>query len=222
MRKIMALLSVFVLLGAVMAIQPVSSWTAGAQSKYSPTPAGGFTTEGGNVTEVNLSSSVSTEKWAGVYGNITGTIVLAPNAASTFYSWTWTPTNGGVVCASESATVDWGDIVPKTASSIDSDMGFTTSDTDSATNTFTDSSCNIRIAGSSYTTTGVYVNGGSFQTCALSGDVQYPNDYYYCVNITNGGTVFSGTTVTADYALMLPTPEQENQYKTYYFWLELH
>ncbi len=213
------LLLAFVLVATVsLAIQPVSTYTDAAQYKYSPGSATAFTTEGGNVTNVNISQDVSTEKWAGIWGNITGTVRLS-DGTSNFYTWSWTPSSGGTVCAQPgtSADFDWTSMATTTAGDVDNAFSFNTADVDSATNTLT-AACSVTVSGNTVNSVGVTASG--FTTCAIE-DTGTPTttDLAFCTDISTGTTIFNGQ--TADYALMLPTNEQAGQVQDYVFWLEL-
>ena len=216
LKLIFGLLLVF---SISLAIQPVADWTSGPQQKisYTATP---FITEGGNVTELNLSANISTEKWAGLWGNISGQIMLS-DGSNTFYSWSWTSANGGVVCAQPSATADfdWTSAAAATAGDVDNAFSFATGDTDSATSTLTQS-CSITISGSTVSGAAAQTASG-FQTCALK-DTGTPTkgDLSFCTDISSGTTLFNSK--TGDYALLLPTNENAGQTETYVFWLELH
>ena len=78
MKKFGILLGLLFVMGVSLAIQPAEGWIDGAQSKYVPSANANVTTEGGNVTPLNLFGNVSTEKWAGYWGNVSGNIVLSP------------------------------------------------------------------------------------------------------------------------------------------------
>ncbi len=213
------LLLAFVLVVTVsLAIQPVHNWTNGSQYKYSPGSATAFTTEGGNVTEVNISQNISTEKWAGIWGNITGNILLG-DGTSVFYSWAWSASSGGIICAQPgtSADFDWTSMATTTAGDVDNAFSFNTADVDSATNTLT-AACSVTVSGNTVNSVGVTASG--FTTCAIE-DTATPTttDLAFCTDISTGTTIFNGQ--TADYALMLPTNEQAGQAQDYVFWLEL-
>ena len=218
--KIKNLIGLLLILGFVLAIQPAESWTSGPQNKFTPANNQALTTEGGNVTELNISQDISTEKWAGLWGNLSGNILLS-DGTSNFYIWTWSPSNGGVVCAQPSSTAnfDWSAAAATTAGEVDAAFSFTTTDTDSATNTLTET-CSLTISGTSITGAPA-VTASGFQTCSLEDTSTLPtkSDLAFCTSITTGTTLFNGG--TGDYALMIPTTESAGSTETYVFWLEL-
>ncbi len=52
-----------------------------------------------------------TDVWQYFYGNVSGSLLLAPNAADIFYSWAWNGQNGKVYVVSINATIDWASLV---------------------------------------------------------------------------------------------------------------
>jgi len=217
-RKLLLMLLFAV--GLLFAIQPAENWTTGQIGKYTQAGQANVTTEGGNVTQLNLSSNISTEKWAGFWGNVSGRIVLSPGTGM-FYTWTWDSSRGGEVCAIAAPSgFDWSGLQSVTAAVINSIWNFGSA-TDNATNTLT-STCNVDIAGIPVSNTAGNVTGGNyFKTCAVA-DQASPStkaDIAFCVNITQGGNLFNGQ--TGDYQLLVATNETAGTTETYYFWLEL-
>jgi len=202
--------------------------TEHSQSKWqNPTPAGNFTIEGGNVSNVTLETNESTQKWAGTYGNVTGTLALAESNQSLFmYTWDWNSSTGGEVCVSQNQNPAWNIWTAAIAAELDSAWGFSPTDGDSAANTFTDSSTSLSINGRSFSTTGTYTysTGGSniWQVGAIN--VTGPTaeqSFAFCVNITNSTQNYNGNPV--DFQMMFPTTEGggPGPLETYYFFVEL-
>ena len=219
MKRII-LLSVLLAIGLSFAIQPAYTWTTGTPGKYVPSGNANVTTEGGNVTPLNLSSNISTEKWAGYWGNVSGEIVLSPGV-SMFYTWAWDSGDGGEVCAVAAASgFDWAAVQTILATTIDTIWVFDTLNTDSAAGTL-QSSCNVDVAGTPVAgSVGTTTGGGTFETCAVGdGDNAAKSDVAFCVNITQGGTLFNA--LTGDYQLLAATDETAGNTETHYFWLEL-
>jgi len=221
MRKI--LLALLLVGSLAFAIQPAEGWNVGSIGKYSPTGNANVTTEGGNVTNLNLSGNISTEKWAGYWGNVTGRILLTPGPASQlFYSWAWDSSRGGEVCAiAASSGFDWSALQSTTAAYVDSIWGFGAA-TDNATNTYTANTCDLTIAGIAVTNTAGNTTGvGGFESCVVA-DQAAPaakQDLAFCVKIDQNGNLFNGQ--TGDYELLAPTNMTAGAYETHYFWLEL-
>ncbi|MCX6768650.1 MAG: hypothetical protein NTY83_02310 [Candidatus Micrarchaeota archaeon] len=222
MNKGIILALLLAMSGLAFAIAPVENWTLVSTGKYTQTPAAGYVTEGGNVTNLDLDGNVSTEKWAGYWGDVSGDIVLAPAAGGLmFYTWAWTPAEGGEVCAvAASSGFDWATVQTIAAGTIDTIWGFAVG-TDDATSTL-DESCDVDVAGTAVVgSDGVTTNGaGAFQTCAVGdGDDADKEDVAFCVNIQDAATVFNGG--TGDYQLLAATDDAMGATETHYFWIEL-
>ncbi len=202
-----------------------ASITPGTQSEYEQAvSAGNITTEGGNVTAVNIDANTSTEKWAGFFGNVTGTIVLAQSGDTSFlYNWTANGTTGEV-CVS--ATPNWGtlhELTTAVGGLIDTAWGFNATEADSGTNTVNGSTNVYNIEAKDYTTDAI-TTGGGFMTGIFGFNTAtptVPTDFAFCVNTTASGKYYKGT--DANYELMAPTPDSEDgsQTQTYYFFVEL-
>ncbi len=212
------------LFGVAFADMAGASAVAGTPGKYvDPGTAASVITEGGNVTDVNVSANASTEKWAGFYGNVTGNLLLSKGVGGALYIWPWAPTAGGTVCVSTASAFTWGALVAAVAGNIDTAWSFATTDADSATNTLTNT-CSLYInPQGAVTGVGKFTknNAGAdfWETCAVTdGAGTGKTNTAFCVNITSG-TAAPGT--AALYQLMAPTPEAANTTETYYFYLEL-
>ncbi len=198
--------------------------TVGSTGRYDPNiTAGNVTTEGGNVTNVDLNSNASTDRWAGFYGNITGAILLSQRVgAQAVYIWAWDSSYGGVVCASTGSSAP-SELMGATYADIDDAWSFSPTVTDSAARTFNNSNCSqtfgpTTLANSYYADTG---SAGGFITCAWK-SVFTPakSNMLFCTNITNSGPLFNGE--TGDYEIMVPTAYGTGVYETYYFYASLN
>ena len=74
----------------------------------------------GNITSMNIHSWTLTRTWAGFYGNITGTVVLADTNNNTMYDWTDTQPTGRIYAA-RTDNVDWINIACAAQSELDTD-----------------------------------------------------------------------------------------------------
>jgi len=224
LNKKMVVLGLLLSAGVVLAIQEATTLTWIAEGKYNATPAAGDVTEGGNVTNLDISGNVSTEKWAGYWGNVSSALVLSPNddGSAMFYSWAWNPASGGEVCAVAAASgFTWASVQTVSAAEVDTVWGFTGADIDSAASTLGES-CAVTVAGTAVgASAGESTGLGGFQTCAVA-DAAVPagkDDVAFCVNITSGGSLFNGE--DGDYELLVATDETDGNTETYYFWIEL-
>ena len=221
MKFSIGIFAILLVIGFAFAIQPVGNWTLGFTGHYTPNATGNFTTSGGNVSNINLSSNISTNKWTGFWGNVSGGILLSPGAGlGNLYSWTWSPTNGGEVCAVASPYgFNWANIASVAASAIDTAWSFGAA-SDNATNTLT-STCSITVGGVSITGTAANTTGlGNFRTCAVDdGTTTTKGNFAFCVDINSSGTLFNNQ--SGNYELMAPTNKTTGSTETYSFWMEL-
>ncbi|HVY01903.1 MAG TPA: hypothetical protein VHA12_04030 [Candidatus Nanoarchaeia archaeon] len=63
----------------------------------------------GNVTELTISGTVTTQAWQGYFGNVSGVVRLANSAGQAMYNWTQASPQGEVY-ASTNSTVYWTNI----------------------------------------------------------------------------------------------------------------
>jgi hypothetical protein len=222
MKKNMIFVALLLGLGIAMAVGPATWITASAEGKFDAVAASGDNTEGGNVTNLNVESNQSTEKWAGYWGNVSGRLLLSPQDDGTqvFYSWAWTPASGGDVCAvAASSGFDWASVVIASPGAVNSAWSLGMS-VDNATNTLTQN-CAANVAGTAVSgTAGRYTGGLTvFQTCAINDGGATKSDFAFCTNMSNAGTLFNGQ--VGNYEVLVPANPAPATTETYYFWLEL-
>lgn len=221
-KTIWALAFVVLACGTAFAIENASV-DAGDQSKYVFDNTGvNWTTEGGNVTDMNLTTNASTEKWAGVYGNVTGTLILSEFAAPAYmYEWTYNVASGGEVCASVAAAPDWTNFAAAVMTAVDTAWGFDSADADSVNSTAT-GDLTLNISGVAATSNATTIQGSSdflagiFQASTTSNDKA---DFVICTAINAAGTNYLGDNV--NFELMLPTNDAAGTFEEYYFFMEL-
>jgi hypothetical protein len=172
---------------------------------------------GGNVSNVDLSTSASTARWAGMYGDVTGNLVLGESGDTQFmYAWTVSNAELGEVCVSQTASPAWASIAVTTRAEVDTAFGYAAGD-DQAADFFTDGSVTLAIGGSSYDTTGASTLGtwefGALETTGTPGEA----DLVFCTNISQTANNYEGTAV--DFEMMVPVTTGADD--MYYFFLEL-
>jgi hypothetical protein len=184
--------------------------------------AGNTTTEGGNITEVNLSGDFLTDRWAAFFGNISGDIILADNDSG-FYVYSWTYDAGsdvGTVCASTYDSFSTLAARGANGSEIDTAWGFAGTATDSGENTFSQNDCIMGI-GTTFIDNASYVDtgpAGGFITCALRVNETASlskDDLFFCSNAT---TSTNYRNEPADFEIMVPTNNSVGETETYYFY----
>lgn len=210
--------------GLAMATGRATTVTAGDMARWTPTGAGADVTEGGNITNANLSGSSLTDKWAGYYGVVSGSLLLrASGDTSDLYNWTWNDAAGGVVCASEATAFPFSSAANTTASAVDTAYGFTTAtDVDQAVDTFTTALCTVAfsegsVAGTINTT---HKGSSTFGTCVVSdGTTVGEDNFAFCVAIQDDASGLSYKNSAASYELMVATTMQASE--SYYFYVDL-
>jgi hypothetical protein len=212
-------LAVFVLSLALVSAAPGGATTAvGTSETGTGTAATTVDAEGGNVTYVDVSSTVITSRWAGFFGNVSGNLLLGDASANTFYQWSVSDLSGAVVYAANNSITDWsdGNIVP--LANANAPTWVAGANTDNFTSTFNASeafvSSSLNKAGTPFATTfnssGV---AGDLKTYALYSTADTANIWAgLVVDDTNG---FNNATV--DYQILLPAQTGT----TYSFYLEL-
>ena len=196
-----------------------ASVTVGSSETYSPTVTNTVNAIGGNVTEVNVSSVQVTDKWAGFYGQVSGSVVLADSSGNYFYQWTISDPTGGVVYVANNTVSSW------TLSALRTTSGYLPSHllqgTDSFNNTFTQhedfNSPSISVTDANYTTTWQGgTQGTEFKTYALYADSGATLIWAGTVNADK--TSFNSG--SADYQVLAGMDAQATL-DTFYFYLEL-
>jgi hypothetical protein len=227
--KILILSALMVISMFAMAVMPVSASpgtttiTENASTNPGPTASSGVTTEGGNITNVDLVADSYTERWAGFYGNVTGTINLTDGTDS-LYSWDWTPaTEGEVIASTEDTNIDWANLANGTAADINSKWFSGSSASDNASNTMFGSTSTFTIGDRTMTNApAVNTGGSSAYLTAIVKDIESvasKNDLLFVANIINDGTTFNSG--THDFEMMVPTNAAIGATETYYFYVEL-
>ena len=206
-------------------------------STWSQTPTG-TSVSGGNVYNATFSVSEQTYRWAALWGNISGSIVLRTADSSTFMEWTTSQvTDGSVVYA----TTNDGTLNPSNFASFsnanlqntDAAYGYDVDVTDSITNTFTgfenfqSPSMNTPIVANTTVLEGAWTNYVFKFNATDVPASSYPGgqDYVvWAVGANASQESFFG--IDADYELLIPENQEVGQGAgsptTYYFWAELN
>jgi len=196
-----------------------------SQSRMNVSNGTNFTTAGGNVTEVNVSvNNIITDKWAGVYGNITGNMLLANSdpVPDILYEWSWSPSSGGTICASTNSSLSPLFIIGADGGDIDDAWSFPTTSNDSATQTFNLTNCSLEfgpetVDNASYADTGY---SGGFETCAFKSRITpSKGNLVFCTQINGTGKLYNNE--TGNFELIIPTEEGIGVTETYYLYAEL-
>ena len=216
---LLAVFSVLVFAVSVFAAEPgsVTSIASVEKGHYVPPTPQSVSVISGNVTEANLTAVMSTYRWAGLFGTVSGTIVLADSSNNFFYNWTGA--KGVLVYASTANSITWSSLAD--ATNADMPAWLTTAGAvDNYTSTFTGAAENI---GSLIFTTltsdyaAPYPTGSGWRTYSLTDGT----NLVWAAKVVEDTAAYNGQTV--DYELLLPEDGTANDAtaSTYYLWVEL-
>ena len=213
---VLAILSVLLLTTPSLAVENATI-SAGSESSYNASVSAGNTSvTAGGTKQVNINSVPSTSRWAGFYGSISATIVLADASSNWFKNWTVSDVSGSIVYASDEAIIDWDNLSPANQTS-DFPSWLTSDSADNWQNTFNNNEThtfNGQSLNVNYTYT--YDNAGTntFKTYCLK---DTNSKLLWAALAQNDATGYNGGTV--DYQLLVPVNGASST--TYYFYFEL-
>ncbi|RKY41345.1 MAG: hypothetical protein DRP85_06635 [Candidatus Makaraimicrobium thalassicum] len=224
-----AIFGVLVLVASIKAATPGSVISASTTNlgEYTPPTPQAITTESGNITNANLTAIQSTYRWAGIFGTITGTIVLAD--ASNNYFYNWTGAKGVYVYASEGTSINWTGLDNATVSDVIGQYTWLSGAeyADNYTNTFNET-CNFNsnALGKSFIAACAkpLSSGSTTWNVTVLKDTPSPSardDIIWTAEVVEDGTGYNGWTV--DYELLVPENGVNGDTTTedFYLWVEL-
>ena len=207
-----------VLIGSAGARVENASVSAGSESSYNATNvAGNKSVVAGGVAEVNLSSIPSTSRWAGFYGTISATVVLADANNNWFRNWTASDVSGAFVYGSTSNNPDFTNLSAANQTSDFPSWLTTAGVADNWQDTFNNNETqtfNSQSINANYTYT--YNNAGvdTFKTYSLK---DTSSNLVWAALANNNANGYNGATI--DYQLLVPVNGATST--TYYFYFEL-
>jgi hypothetical protein len=235
-RRIAILAVALVLLGTVVAVYAIpegATVAVGTPQTKNATSPGSVTADGGNITEVNVSSDTQTQAWQGFWGEVNGQLVLQDAAAFNFFTWNLSNISGEVYASRDNA-INFAAVFPNNNCSIDNVLtGF--GQTDSVNNTFINNTNRfiqvglVAINASTACAVYTYVNSTAqstfFQTIILTDDTNNDtnssvggNTSIYAAPIDNNQAGYN--TDLHDYQLLVPVNRSAGV-NTYFFYAEL-
>lgn len=174
------------------------------------------TVEAGNIRYVDLDTNMSTYRWAGILGNVTGNIVLGDVADDVLFTWT---AKGRVVYASEAASITWASLAIEDGSHVAAYYNGG-SDSDNYTNTF---------VGTGTVDSGIYTLNNAPMATTLGGTGWYTYALYdgsnvvFAGNVRDAGdTAYDGVT-DVNYQMIVPEDGTggDTTATEYNLWVEL-
>jgi hypothetical protein len=230
-KSILALFGVMLFgAGIVMAISGAGASQVGSQYRWTGQTAGNITTEGGNITNVNINGTTLTDRWASFWGGVTGAIVLG-NKTTYVYQWAWDPTaDAGEVCLSTASAYNFINATAATAADVDTAWSFTGVGSDTAAKTFVGGTCSAlnfihtSVAAPIQIT---HASPSTFMTCGIHTEAvgTAKANFAFCTPIQVSGTGKNYNNVAANYEIMVPTADgtaSPSATETYYFYAELN
>lgn len=127
--------------------------------------------QAGNMTALFINTTTLTKRWQGYYGNVTGTITLDDGAANSMYSWAVANAEGEIFAVNGSATPTWADVEcfnfsstsqSTTLTDLETNLGMSSTDDDSVTNTF-----NLTYSGSFTVGDSNTIDGSDGNNCSM-------------------------------------------------------
>ncbi len=207
-NTIFFILALGLFLGTVYAIGNSTDTTYISSGRWDNGEIANASIDGGNVTTLNIESNLSTTKWAGFKGNLTGMLILSDSQtlSEAFYTWDWTPTSGSLVCAANVSNYDWAGVGEISIAALQTTLdGNYTSGLDRVNNTFTTATCSLTIGGVSVANTAnTTTSNPTAITCA--------------VNTTASNIAFCTETLASGAYAVLVAAEAT---VPYYFYVEL-
>jgi len=177
--------------------------------RISESDTGNATSEGGNLTNVNLTTFVSTDRWQGFYGNVSGSLAFGYNS-HIFYNFA-----GGTekaVYATQNISMDFFALQAGAANDVDTAWNYADGN-DQAEDIFTGQQTNI---------TGIIAPSIELNPAGqnLNSTILYDGNtgkeaFAFGAVISNDATCFDGK--VCDFELIVPSDGKE----TYYLFLEV-
>jgi hypothetical protein len=190
--------------------------------RFGTNSSGNTTTEGGNISVQNISANTLTDRWAGMYGNVSGSIYLTDSDTgmmNSLYSWSASDPNRLVVCASTNTAYPFSSAGAGTGADIDAAWNFGAA-SDNGSSTFNSTTCTLTLIEGIISNTGKASHQGAstFSTCiAKSGSGK--GSLAFCTAINQTGKTYSNQ--TSKYELIVPTSFGTGIVETYYLYAEL-
>lgn len=216
LSKMFVLTAVIMLITAYAVIGAPSGAEIDASQQYTGTGTSSefLRTEGGNLTNINITSDQITSRWAGFFGTITAGLKLADAGGNSFYEWSVVNVSSGMVYAANESMSSWS-----LSAATEADMPGNLIVAEAADNynkTFTTTgdfnSSSMDIASVPYTTTWQGGASGTLRTYALKTGTKL----VFAGKAVENATGFDNSEV--DYQLLVPGFSSG---MTYYFYFEL-
>ena len=206
-------------ISVAIAVDPAGSSVVevGQYGPITSTTAGTTNVSAGYIRETNLTAIMSTTRWAGIFGNVSGNIQLGDNTSNIMFAWT---AEGNLVYVAENQP-DWSALVAATASELDSGYAYLSSaSSEKAANTFTgaveDIGSNLFSINATYAETNSFNASMSWKTYALKDNT---STFIFAGKVDQAQLNYRNQTV--DFQMIVPENGLNSTATTYSVWVEL-
>ena len=171
----------------------------------------------GHVHYADVNSNMSTSRWAGLLGNVTGNIQLGDSSNNMLF--TWAGAAGNLVYASTAAAPTWANLADADAATVTASLGYLATGADSYANTFSGTNTigsTLYTISSDFATT-LSTAASIWKTYSLKSG----SDLIWAGKVSENGTSYSGSTV--DYQMIIPEDGTagDTAVTSYNLWVEL-
>ena len=238
-KKFLALMMIVAILSAmgVYAVDKAASMKGADtsaqndRSAFTETTAGTDAADGGTVTELNLSTTASTEKWQGYVGQVSATLKLGTGADVLYNFGASANDQIKSVIASTDTSFNFASLALATGANVDTTFGWTGADADSGASTFDDTTATIaQVTSVPVVNLNAYTGAGVADATIFQGGV-FKDDgsviegtfdtMAYGVSVTIDQRDYVNTTVV-DYQMVVPVNSSGlGLTTTYYFFLDI-
>jgi hypothetical protein len=187
---------------------------SGSVGSYGAPAAGSSSVTSGQIYTANLSTEQATYRWAGLFGNVSGNIVLGDSDDDVLYQWA---ASGNLVYASTAAAPVWASLADAT----DAQMpAYLTTGSDNYTATFT--------GGSESIGSGIFTVSSDFATTQTAAATTWKTyslwdttDLIFAGKVEEDGSAYDGS--SADYQMIIPEDGTAGNAvaTSYNLWVEL-
>ncbi len=203
-----------------------ASVALGASGRLTDVSAQSALAQAGNVTNVNLSSTRTTSKWAGYFGSVSAALRIGI-ASDILYSF-GNAANAQIksVIAAQDSAFDFTALQAATVGEVDAAFGFAAADGDSAASTYAGSQLISGVAAAPSTGLNAHTSEGALSaalyntTLLRDGNSAAEGDFAFGVPVVPNQKNFRNDSSDTDYEL-LAAVSNPNAPETYYFFLDV-
>ncbi len=225
MRYVLGILTAFVLAAGLVSALPAGATVTGtSNTTWAGSSAGDITVDGGYIYYRDLDATMQTMKWAAIYGNVSGKIVLRDASENEVYNWSISTIHDGHAIFTEASSPDWSTLTNTSGAvaGVDSAWSFGSA-ADNAANTFgTPESDTVNGITKNVPVVKTFNSAGSeyWETYLWDfGAVAAKTDFVFAGKVHPGQEAFDGSVV--DFQVLVPVTTTDGETDTYNVYVEL-